>query len=102
MGQPAENTPENGDAENAIASALRTLELESAGVTALQVALRGALSEPFSAAVKTIRQSSGRVIVTGIGKSGHVGQKIAATRWPPLEHRHFLSMPAKRAMAISA
>jgi arabinose-5-phosphate isomerase len=34
---------------------------------------------PFTAAIKLLGQASGRVIVTGIGKSGHVGRKIAAT-----------------------
>lgn len=63
----------------AIASALRTLELESAGLAALQRALQSDLADPFEAAVDAVRSASGRVIVTGIGKSGHVGQKIAAT-----------------------
>ncbi len=68
-----------GNSNDAIASALRTLELESAGLAALQSALTGDLAEPFVAAVDRIRAATGRVIVTGIGKSGHVGQKIAAT-----------------------
>jgi arabinose-5-phosphate isomerase len=37
------------------------------------------LGERFAAAVDTIRAARGRVIVTGMGKSGHVGRKIAAT-----------------------
>jgi arabinose-5-phosphate isomerase len=37
------------------------------------------LGEPFVAAVDIIRQARGRVIVTGMGKSGHVARKIAAT-----------------------
>ncbi|TIR74529.1 MAG: SIS domain-containing protein, partial [Mesorhizobium sp.] len=37
------------------------------------------LSEPFAAAVDAIAQIEGRVIVTGVGKSGHIGSKIAAT-----------------------
>jgi arabinose-5-phosphate isomerase len=38
-----------------------------------------ALGEPFTRAVETLGSISGRVIVTGVGKSGHIGAKIAAT-----------------------
>lgn len=61
------------------ASALRTIATERAGLDALHEAIGNGLSEPFTAAVEMIRASSGRVIVTGMGKSGHVGRKIAAT-----------------------
>ena len=37
------------------------------------------LGEPFRAAVDLIGAASGRIILTGVGKSGHVGRKIAAT-----------------------
>ena len=59
--------------------ALRTLETEAGGITALVAAIRGALAGPFAAAVDLIARSKGRLIVTGMGKSGHVGRKIAAT-----------------------
>ena len=62
-----------------IQSALRTLEVEADGLTALTAALRDGLGGPFQAAVETIRKARGRVIVTGMGKSGHVARKIAAT-----------------------
>jgi arabinose-5-phosphate isomerase len=62
-----------------IASALRTLDAEGSGVTALAAAMRDGLGTSFIAAVERIRRSRGRVIVTGMGKSGHVGRKIAAT-----------------------
>jgi arabinose-5-phosphate isomerase len=62
-----------------IASALRTLDTEAGGVAALIAVIRGALAAPFSAAVDLIARSKGRLIVTGMGKSGHVGRKIAAT-----------------------
>jgi len=61
------------------ASALRTIATERAGLDALHQAIGNGLAEPFAAAVEMIRASSGRVIVTGMGKSGHVGRKIAAT-----------------------
>jgi arabinose-5-phosphate isomerase len=62
-----------------IASALRTLDNERDGVAALAAAMCDGLGTPFVAAVETIRNARGRVIVTGMGKSGHVGRKIAAT-----------------------
>ncbi len=60
-------------------SALSTLETETAGLSALSAALADGLGKPFVAALEQIRSVSGRVIVTGMGKSGHVGRKIAAT-----------------------
>ena len=62
-----------------IDSALRTLEAEAGGIAALAAAIRDGLGRPFVAAVELIRAAKGRVIVTGMGKSGHVGRKIAAT-----------------------
>jgi arabinose-5-phosphate isomerase len=62
-----------------IASALRTLETEREGVAALTAAMSDGLGPRFVAAVDTIRAARGRVIVTGMGKSGHVARKIAAT-----------------------
>jgi arabinose-5-phosphate isomerase len=63
----------------AIASGLRTLEAEANGVTALTSALKGELGPAFIAAVDLIREAKGRAIVTGLGKSGHIARKIAAT-----------------------
>src|SRR6476620_5233847 len=60
-------------------SAIRTLEAEAGGVAALTAAIRNGLGAPFVAAVELIRGVRGRVIVTGMGKSGHVSTKIAAT-----------------------
>jgi len=65
--------------QSVLDSALRTLELEGSGVDALATALRDGLGASFSAAIDLIRATQGRVIVTGMGKSGHVGQKIAST-----------------------
>jgi len=60
-------------------AATRTLKLESAGLSELRKALSNSLGRAFASAVDTIANARGRVIVTGIGKSGHIGQKIAAT-----------------------
>jgi arabinose-5-phosphate isomerase len=62
-----------------IASALRTLEAEAGGITALATAIHDGLGQSFIAAVELIRAARGRVIVTGMGKSGHIGRRIAAT-----------------------
>jgi arabinose-5-phosphate isomerase len=63
----------------ALLSGLRTLEAEAGGITALSVALQNGLGPAFTAAVDAIRAARGRVIVSGMGKSGHIGNKIAAT-----------------------
>jgi arabinose-5-phosphate isomerase len=68
-----------GTASPHIASALRTLDTEREGVAALAAAMCDGLGGAFVAAVEAIRNANGRVIVTGMGKSGHVGRKIAAT-----------------------
>ena len=67
------------DRQAAIASALRTVATEQAGLAALSTALENGLAEPFARAVDILSRITGRVIVTGVGKSGHIGSKIAAT-----------------------
>ena len=61
------------------ASAIKTLLSENTGILGLINALENDLSKPFCEAVQSILNAKGRVIVTGVGKSGHVGAKIAAT-----------------------
>jgi arabinose-5-phosphate isomerase len=63
----------------AVQSALRTLEAEGSGISAIATALQGPLGSTFAAAVELMQRAKGRVIVTGLGKSGHVARKIAAT-----------------------
>ena len=64
-------------------SALRTVAVERAGLLALEVALAdrgvGGLGASFEAALALLRSVTGRVIITGMGKSGHVARKLAAT-----------------------
>jgi len=64
---------------SSIESALRTLDAEAGGIAVLAAALRNGLGGPFVAAIELIRSAKGRVIVSGMGKSGHVARKIAAT-----------------------
>ncbi|MGL4729498.1 MAG: KpsF/GutQ family sugar-phosphate isomerase [Bosea sp. (in: a-proteobacteria)] len=59
--------------------AQRAIETERAGLAALSAALDGPLGAAFEAAISAIASLKGRLIVTGMGKSGHIGRKIAAT-----------------------
>lgn len=67
----------------AVKSALRTLQLERAGIAAIEAALESgsgdSLASEFGRAVELVRSRSGRLMISGMGKSGHVGRKIAAT-----------------------
>jgi arabinose-5-phosphate isomerase len=67
------------ESRRALASAERTLDMEGEGIAALAAALRNGMADPFVEAVAVLKAARGRVIVTGIGKSGHIGQKVAAT-----------------------
>ena len=58
-----------------IKSGLRTVEMESLAVGQLAPCI----NNDFERACKTILACEGRVVVTGMGKSGHIGNKIAAT-----------------------
>ena len=79
MAKPQPSNKAGDQAQTIIASALRTLEAEGSGVDALAAALRDRLGTAFIAAIDLIRAAQGRVIVTGMGKSGHVARKIAST-----------------------
>ena len=56
-----------------------TIEKEIAGLKKLEEALGDGLRAAFDAVVTLILEAKGRVVVSGIGKSGHIGRKIAAT-----------------------
>ena len=63
----------------AAASASRTIAFERKGLEALSQTLEGPLCEPFAKAAELLKQTAGHVVVSGVGKSGHIGTKIAAT-----------------------
>ncbi|HWT53805.1 MAG TPA: KpsF/GutQ family sugar-phosphate isomerase, partial [Rhodocyclaceae bacterium] len=65
--------------ERILEMARRTLRIEAEAVSALAERLGNGLGDDFIAAVNLILQCHGRVIVSGIGKSGHIARKIAAT-----------------------
>ena len=78
MGLPHAKT-EADPARASIASALRTLAAERDGLATLMDAIGDGLGEAFGQAVERLAAAQGRVIVSGMGKSGHVARKIAAT-----------------------
>ena len=61
--------------EKLVVRARQVLSIESAAVSALESRVGAA----FVAACRLIQDCTGRVVVTGMGKSGHIGDKIAAT-----------------------
>ena len=61
------------------AAAVRTVAIEIEGLRALAAALQTDLAADFEATVAAVLAASGRVVVTGMGKSGHVARKVAAT-----------------------
>jgi arabinose-5-phosphate isomerase len=77
--KPLTARPTSEHARDQIASAVRTLEAEAGGITALAAAIHNGLGRAFTETIELIREARGRLIVTGMGKSGHVGRKIAAT-----------------------
>ncbi len=63
------------DAEQRRAQALRVLDIESKAIAGL----RDRVGEAFEAACQLCLACKGRIVVTGMGKSGHIGSKLAAT-----------------------
>lgn len=63
------------DPAQAVALARKTFEIEAAAV----LGLGARIGPEFADAVQAILRCSGRVVVMGMGKSGHIGRKIAAT-----------------------
>ena len=74
MTAPAHSTS-GPAAQRALALAQETLEIEANAV----LGLRSRIGESFAQAVALVLQLRGRVVVMGMGKSGHVGRKMAAT-----------------------
>ncbi len=72
-------SPPDDMASTALQSALRTLDTEASGITALAAALHDGLGTAFTRAIDLMLHARGRIIITGLGKSGHIGRKIAAT-----------------------
>ena len=74
------------NSKEVLSSAKRVIEEEIEGLRRL----KESLDDNFVNAVKLILECEGKVIVTGIGKSGHVGRKIASTLSSTGTPAHFL------------
>ena len=61
--------------EDFLETARRVIRIEGAALGSLA----NALDDQFGVAVETILETKGRVVVCGMGKSGHIARKIAAT-----------------------
>jgi arabinose-5-phosphate isomerase len=70
-----EPSSRNVDGGRALALARKVLDIEARAISSLATRL----SAPFVAAVGLMLECRGRVVVSGIGKSGHVARKLAAT-----------------------
>lgn len=70
-----QTTPAPPDPQQLVATGRRVIAIEAEALASLG----GALDESFARAVARMLDAKGRVIVSGIGKSGHVARKIAAT-----------------------
>lgn len=69
--------PEN--AQRALTLALETLQIEADAIIALKSRLSNNPDNSFAQAVRLLLHCTGRVVVSGIGKSGHIARKIAST-----------------------
>lgn len=63
------------DKKSYIQSAIQTIQTEIAGLESLF----DCFNENYEAAIELILHCKGRIIISGMGKSGHIGNKIAAT-----------------------
>jgi arabinose-5-phosphate isomerase len=75
MNAEVKTDPDSPDPESLISAGRRALEIEERAIAAL----KPRLDAGFARACHICLKCRGRVIVTGMGKSGHIGSKIAAT-----------------------
>ena len=71
--------PKSFNATRALELARQTLQIEADAIIALKSRISDNADAPFAQAVELLLNCSGRVVVSGIGKSGHIARKIAAT-----------------------
>lgn len=70
---------DNAAAMRALQLARQTLEIEAEAILALRARLTTSPDDAFARATALLLGCSGRVVVSGMGKSGHIARKIAAT-----------------------
>jgi arabinose-5-phosphate isomerase len=64
---------------HALQLACDTLQIEAEAILQLRQRLQGNNADAFTTAIQAVLQCQGRVVVSGIGKSGHIARKIAST-----------------------
>ena len=74
-----QSLPKSFDAGRALELARSTLQIEADAIIALKNRISDDLNDPFAQAIALLLNCNGRVVVSGIGKSGHIARKIAAT-----------------------
>ncbi|MEM4987253.1 KpsF/GutQ family sugar-phosphate isomerase [Collimonas sp. H4R21] len=75
----SQTLPKSFDAGRALKLARSTLQIEADAIIALKNRVSDDVNDPFAQAIALLLNCSGRVVVSGIGKSGHIARKIAAT-----------------------
>lgn len=75
----SQTLPKSFDAGRALKLARGTLQIEADAIIALKNRISDDVNDPFAQAIALLLNCSGRVVVSGIGKSGHIARKIAAT-----------------------
>jgi len=85
--------------QRAIDLARETLAIEGEAILTLQKNLTNQNAEQFAHAIEILLACTGRIVVSGIGKSGHIGRKIAAT-FASTGSPAFLCTQLKLVMAI--
>jgi len=73
------NIPLVSSAERSVAMGAQALAIEAQALVALEQRIKGPMAPAFARVVALVLGCQGRVVVMGMGKSGHVGRKIAAT-----------------------
>src|SRR5262245_25265428 len=80
MGIVKETAKTNDEqSQEVLAAAKAVLSAESEAISQAESRLEGAGARNFTRAVDLILSHDGKVVVTGIGKSGHISRKIAST-----------------------
>jgi arabinose-5-phosphate isomerase len=74
----------------AVSEGVRTITVERDALTALANHVGDTLAPVFEKSVQTILQAAGRTIISGMGKSGHIARKIAATMASTGTPAHFV------------
>ncbi|HEY0901749.1 MAG TPA: SIS domain-containing protein, partial [Micavibrio sp.] len=82
--------PESNAAQQDIENGIRTLNVEAQGLLALAQSLDASFAEAVSAIHDMKRERKGRLVVAGMGKSGHVAKKITATMASTGTPAHFV------------